>query len=318
MRERNGHRLLAGLPAVRERSFAGVIKRVRFIVPSVDWCQGAWVGTGAGSGLHFADDQQCGCREGVISRGILSKSAVGIQYHRREAALEMLSLLPRLAIVEDDEELREKIMVPALRAAGFDAVGLASALQFYRRWVESAFDLVLLDIGLPDDDGMEIARHMRGLSQSLGIVIYTGQGSVADRVRGLRAGVDAYLVKPADMDEVVETLRNVQQRRVAQGSLKPVPGRWTLDPQGWTLSTPTGVVLTLNQAERQVMRALAATPNEPVSRETLIRSLTADSDSFDPHRIEMLIYRLRRKCVEHSGEALPLLAVRGAGYLFEF
>lgn len=236
----------------------------------------------------------------------------------REAVLEMLSLLPRLAIVEDDEELREKIMMPALRDAGFDAVGLASALQFYRSWAESAFDLVLLDIGLPDDDGMEIARHMRGLSPSLGILIYTGQGSAADRVRGLRAGVDAYLVKPADMEEVIETLRNVQQRRASRGFLKPVPGRWTLDPQGWTLSTPRGGVLTLNQAERQVMRALAATPHEPVSREALIRSLTADSDSFDPHRLEMLIYRLRRKCVEHCGEALPLQAVRGAGYLFEF
>lgn len=223
----------------------------------------------------------------------------------------------RLAIVEDDEELREKIMVPALRAAGFDATGLASALQLYRVWAGSPFDLVLLDVGLPDDDGVEIARHLRGLSPSPGIVMYTGHGRTADRVRGLRAGVDAYLVKPAEMEEVIETLRNVRERRGNHDPSRPRPGGWSLDRQGWSLSTPSGVAVTLNQAERQIMGILTATLNEPVSRETLIANLTSDVDGFDPHRLEMLIYRLRRKCLEASGEALPLQAVRGVGYLFE-
>ncbi len=235
----------------------------------------------------------------------------------QKTAFEKMPVLPRLAIVEDDEELHESIMVPVLRGAGFDAIGLASALQLYRMWVEAPFDLVLLDVGLPDDDGIEIARHLRGLSPSLGIVMYTGQGKTADRVRGLRAGVDAYLVKPTEMDEVIETLRNVRQRRNDHDSLVLQAGRWALDRHGWTLSTPLGVALTLNQAERQVMRVLAATPNEPVSRETLIKNLTGDVDGFDPHRLEMLIYRLRRKCLDNAGEVLPLHAMRGAGYLFE-
>lgn len=232
-------------------------------------------------------------------------------------ATERLSPRSRLAIVEDDEELRDRIMVPALRAAGFDATGLASALELYRVWAGLPFDLVLLDIGLPDDDGVEIARHLRGLSPSLGIVMYTGHARTADRIRGLRAGVDAYLVKPADMDEVIETLRNVRERR---GSAAPSPLRpsgWSLGRQGWSLSTPSGAAVALSQAERQIMGILAATPNEPVSRETLIAHLTSDVEGFDPHRLEMLIYRLRRKCLEASGEALPLQAVRGVGYLFE-
>lgn len=208
-------------------------------------------------------------------------------------------------------------MVPALCAAGFDATGLANALQLYRVWAGSPFDLVLLDVGLPDDDGVEIARHLRGLSPTLGIVMYTGHGRTADRVRGLRAGVDAYLVKPADMDEVIETLRNVRERRGNHVPSPDRPGGWSLDRQGWSLSTPSGVAVALSQAERQIMGILAAAPNEPVSRETLIANLTSDVDGFDPHRLEMLIYRLRRKCLEASGEALPLQAVRGVGYLFE-
>lgn len=234
-----------------------------------------------------------------------------------DPAAQSPSPRPRLAIVEDDEELREKILVPALRAAGFDATGLANALQLYRMWAGSTFDLVLLDVGLPDDDGVEIARHLRGLSPSLGIVMYTGLGRTSDRVRGLRAGVDAYLVKSADMDEVIETLRNVLERRGNHDSSPSRSDGWSLDRQGWSLSAPSGAAVALSQAERQIMKILTATPDEPVSREVLIANLTSDVDGFDPHRLEMLIYRLRRKCLEASGEALPLQAVRGVGYLFE-
>lgn len=224
----------------------------------------------------------------------------------------------RLAIVEDDEELREKIMLPALRAAGFDVTGLPNALQLYRMWAGSPFDLVMLDVGLPDADGVEIARHLRGLSPSLGIVMCTGHGHAAARVRGLRAGIDAYLVKPIDMEVVVETLHNLCRRLAGNGDTGMRQGNgWSLDRQGWSLSSPSGAAVALNQTERQVMRILMATPNEPVPRGTLIASLTGDVPGFDPHRLEMLIYRLRRKCLEVSGEALPLQAVRGVGYLFE-
>ena len=242
---------------------------------------------------------------------------------------------PRLAVVEDDAELREKILLPVLGAAGFEVTGLASALQLYRSWATSPFDLVLLDIGLPDDDGVEIAAHLRQLSPSPGIVIYTGHGHSLDRLRGLRAGADAYLVKPLDMAEVVQTLHNVNARRQAQARPEPEPapegrqhrtapapvpadsGGWRLDRQGWSLLAPCGTPVPLNQAERQVLMALAASPGAPVSREALIARLTGDADGFDPHRLEMLVYRLRQKCRQACGEDLPLRAVRGAGYLME-
>ena len=224
----------------------------------------------------------------------------------------------RLAVVEDDAELREKILLPALHAAGFEAIGLATALELYRAWASLPFDLVLLDIGLPDDDGVEIARHLRGLSPSIGIVMYTGYGDRVDRMRGLRAGVDAYLVKPLDMDEVVETLRNVRDR---QALCTPVAAReaagWALDRQGWSLASPSGASIALNQAERQFMAVLVASPGTPVARDVLIARLTGDAETFDPHRLEMLVYRLRQKCREACGEELPLRAIRGMGYLFE-
>jgi DNA-binding response OmpR family regulator len=232
------------------------------------------------------------------------------------SAIRPLPSPSRLAVVEDDSELRECIMLPALRDAGFDAIGLATALQFYRMWASEPFDLVLLDVGLPDDDGVEIARHLRGLSSSMGIVVYTGHGHVVDRMRGLRAGVDAYLSKPLDMEEVIETLRNVQRRQRDRDDSAAQTVGWSLGRHGWCLLTPSGGIVTLNQAERQIMGLLAASPSRPVARDTLIAALTSDVDDFDPHRLEMLIYRLRRKCLKASGEALPLQVVRGIGYMF--
>lgn len=222
----------------------------------------------------------------------------------------------RLAVVEDDEELREKIMLPALTRAGFDVTGLASALQLYRAWTDTTFDLVLLDVGLPDDDGVEIARHLRGLSQSLGIVLYTGHGQSVDRMRGLRAGVDVYLVKPLDMDEVAETLRSVH-RRLQGGRSHGDSNGWLLERQGWYLRAPCGTGILLNQGERQVMQMLAASRGEPVSRESLIAGMTGDVGGFDPHRLDMLVYRLRKKCSDAAKVPLPLRAVRGVGYIFD-
>ena len=228
---------------------------------------------------------------------------------------------PRLAVVEDDAELREKILLPALRAAGFEATGLASALQFYRTWVGTPFDLVLLDVGLPDDDGVEIARHLRGLSPALGIVMYTGLGHRLDRSRGLEAGADAWLVKPLDMEDVIQVLHSVHRQRAVQSAppaAGPVAPAWTLERDGWSLRPPTGVAVALSPGERRIMGLLAASPDAPVSREALIADLGKEgTDPFDPHRLEMLVYRLRQKCRDTCGHPLPLRAVRGMGYLFE-
>lgn len=219
-------------------------------------------------------------------------------------------------MVEDDAELLEQILLPALREAGFDVVGMTSSLQLYRMWAGTSFDLVMLDVGLPDDDGVEIARHLRGLSPSIGIVLYTAYGGAGDRVRGLRAGADAYLVKPLDVDEVVQTIRNVLRR--VRKEEAPAGDGWALVQQGWRLRTPSGATVGLNQAERQTLAALAAAARTPVPRDALIAALAGDVDGFDPHRLEMLVYRLRRKCVEQSGDVLPLRTVRGVGYMIEW
>lgn len=223
----------------------------------------------------------------------------------------------RLAVVEDDAELRERILMPALQAAGFQAAGFSCALDLYREWTRAPFDLVLLDIGLPDEDGIEIARHLRTLATSVGIVVYSAYSRSSDRMRGLRAGIDAYLVKPLEVEEVVETLRNLGRRLRGSEDAATGPAGWSLVQRGWVLETPSGAQVPLSRSEREVMGLLVDCAGDTVPREAMVLRLAGDADGFDPHRLEMLVYRLRRKC-DAAGALLPLHAVRGAGYRLDW
>lgn len=225
----------------------------------------------------------------------------------------------RIAVVEDDAEFRDEILLPILSRSGFQPVGMGSALELYRALLAERYHLVLLDVNLPDEDGLAIARHLRALSQSLGIVMLTGHASAESRRRALECGVDAYLSKPADLQELVAIVRNLG-RRVATVLPDQADGGngWRLNERGWRILSPDGRELGLSLAERQVLGLLAATPGMPVRREALIERLVENVHDFDPRRLEMLVYRLRRKCEQKLGGKLPLRAVRGVGYRLDW
>ncbi len=232
--------------------------------------------------------------------------------------MEAVDRLPTLAVVEDDRTFREDVLMPVLSHSGFSVVGMGGALELYRSMTRRSYDLVLLDIGLPDEDGFSIAAHLRGLAPRIGIVMLTGYDSTQDRLRGLRAGADAYLPKPVDMEEVVTTLRNLARWVVPEASPVHTHARWRLDERGWCILTPRGMQIELNLAERQVMAMLAAAAGMPVQREALIARLVKNAHDFDPHRLEMLIHRLRKKCQQAAEEELPLRAVRSVGYVLNW
>src|SRR5690606_3889323 len=174
-----------------------------------------------------------------------------------------------IAVVEDDPEYRDAILAPTLERSDFEVTAMGSALELYRALASRSFDLVLLDAGLPDDCGYAIARHLRDVAPTMGIVMLTGHVAPADRVRGLEAGADTYLGKPVGMPELVAVLRNLAIRVAASGVLRDVPnasetagseamtdnsaGRWRLDADGWRLLTPGKGDVGLNMAERQVL-----------------------------------------------------------------
>ncbi len=220
-------------------------------------------------------------------------------------------------VVEDDNELRERILVPGLRSEGFEVDSSDSAMTLYRALSLRSWDLFVVDIGLPDENGFEVARHLRQRGEA-GIVILTGRASAEDQVRGLDGGADAYLSKPVGVDVLAAALRSVL-RRIAPGAqvVVPVPMRagWCLQQQGWQLVSPSGSRVALARGERLLLTLLTNATGEVVEREVFIDRLRSDDREFDPHRLEMLVHRLRRKVRAASGEDLPLNTVRGLGYL---
>ncbi len=222
----------------------------------------------------------------------------------------------RIALVEDDVELRDHVLHPGLSDLGFDVTSLGSAAELYEALATTAFDILVLDVGLPDEDGFDVAAHIRSVSP-VGIVMLTGRGGDSDRIRGLKIGADAYVSKPVAIDVLAATLASLS-RRLAISSASTRLGGWQLHDGGWFLLAPDGAEIQLTQSERTVLGQLFAAAGEPVDRESLIAELADSADDtgdFDPHRLDMVIHRLRKKTADISRATLPLHAVRGRGYL---
>lgn len=223
----------------------------------------------------------------------------------------------KVAVLEDDAEYREEILVPQLAEIGFDAEGFASSAQLYRRMLAVPFHLLVLDLRLSDENGLDVARYLRENS-AIGIVTLTGQGTHAEQVKGLTEAIDAWLVKPIDIDLLGATLHSLARRMQLvpkRDDVFPPSSCWRLPQDGWRLYSPANRSILLNLPERCLLTRLFATAGELVPHEELIRALASVTDNFDRHRLEILIHRLRRKVAVELGVSLPLRSVRGAGYV---
>ncbi len=223
-------------------------------------------------------------------------------------------------MLEDDDELRQ-LIVSELAHHGFHVDGFPSAQTLYRHLSVHRCDVVVLDLGLPGENGYAVAAHLRQMSR-LGIVMLTARGSSGDMARGLSHGADLYLVKPLDIDVLTASIHSLLRRLDLAGPAREpvVPAtsipRWSLISNGWSLSLPNGEEIALGEAERAFLQPLFAQPGSAVPRETLIGALTQQPFDFDPHRLDVLVHRLRARVRAASGLALPIRAVRGIGYLF--
>lgn len=227
---------------------------------------------------------------------------------------------PRVVIVEDDDEFRA-LLVSELADRGMAVVGVDSAEALYRHLLVDSCDIVVLDVGLPGEDGYSAARHLRRLS-SIGILMLTAQECPRSMARALTAGADMYLVKPIDLDVLAASVSSLQRRlafavspAVADTAETQELAAWSLRGGGWNLVSPAGNKVALGGAERAVLRELFSRRGQPVDRETLIRAITDEPWDFDPHRLEVLIHRLRRRVKAAAGLMFPVRAVRGAGYV---
>lgn len=227
----------------------------------------------------------------------------------------------RIVLLEDDDELREEILVPGLADYGFSVTGVGTAAALYEHLRSEHHDILVLDVGLPDADGFSVAQAVRALMPGIGIVMLTGHGETAEQVRGLSQGADAYLVKPAQVELLAATVHSLARRLNGRAPAPPAPvprqARWQFDAGDWCLVAPTGHTIALTRTEQRVMTRLVSSLGQLVTREQLVAAVADNVHDFDPHRIESLLHRLRRKVVAQCGEALPLTAVHGKGYVLD-
>ena len=218
----------------------------------------------------------------------------------------------RILIVEDEPDLCEA-MASFLTLDGHSAHGVGSTAAGALWLRENAVDIVILDVGLPDGDGiawLEDNPAMRGK----GLIVTTARGELDDRLRGHAIGADAYLVKPVEFAELRLVVRNAANR------LYPVQptnsADWRLNTVTWTLAARNGKTVRLSRSEAALLNALAASPGETVGRDSLIRALGQSPTIYDPRRMEILVRRLRNKVKTEIGDDLPLTTVHGLGYAF--
>lgn len=220
---------------------------------------------------------------------------------------------PRVAIVEDEEDLRDSI-IDFLDAHGYPVWGVASGEALYRRWLVEKVDVLVLDVGLPGESGFAVAQHASQLRE-VAVIILSGRDSVDDRLTGLRCGADRYLVKPVDLRELAANV-DAAWRALSSRTSADTPAVWRLDAQKWSLFSPDGKTISLTSKEYQFIRCLIDADGGPVSKAMLAAALGGNMASFDYHRIDLILARLRKKATETTGATLPVKTLQSFGFMF--
>jgi DNA-binding response OmpR family regulator len=223
-----------------------------------------------------------------------------------------------IVIVEDNADLLDDIAFN-LRQAGYEVTPMRDGTILDDWMLEHALDVLVLDIGLPGEDGLSIARRLRQKRSNIGIVMLTARGAVDDRILGLEIGADAYLAKPTDLRELAAVI-GALIRRLSFDSHNSTRGHlqsaWALSSSQLELIAPNGNPISLSHNEFCVLKAAASAPSNLVSRKVLIEALGHKDWYYDERRLETLISRLRRKLAPHIPEGFPVRGIKGHGYLF--
>jgi len=217
-----------------------------------------------------------------------------------------------IVIVEDELELRDNIII-ILASKGFDVRGVSDGTALDEVLATQPVDIVILDLGLPGEDGLKIAERLRNNSK-IGVIMLTARGMKQDRILGLDSGADNYFVKPVDIDELAAAINSLG-RRIAR---PPVITSWHLNVEASCLHTPNGISIQLTAKECLLLQLMFKHLGENVSRTDVFQAIgEPPDDNYSNPRLEVLISRLRSKALRFDpASPLPLRARHNIGYIF--
>jgi two-component system, OmpR family, response regulator QseB len=213
----------------------------------------------------------------------------------------------RLLLVEDDEMIAETVL-EAMRRAGYAIDWAQDGRAAELSLGNGVYDLVLLDLGLPKKDGIEVLNGYRRAGGGAPVIVLTARDAVDDRIRGLDAGADDYLIKPFDLDELAARIRALLRRRTGQKQPVFTHGELTLDPAAHE-ATKNGELLPLVPREFALLQALIDEPTRVFTKAELEEKLYGWGEEVGSNTIEVHVHSLRRKI-----GADQIVTVRGVGY----
>jgi two-component system OmpR family response regulator len=225
-----------------------------------------------------------------------------------------------ILVVDDDAETRS-LLQEYLQKQGYRVTPAADGKALRRALEIGRPDLVVLDVMLPGEDGLELCRDLRTRS-NLPVIMLTARGEETDRIVGLEMGADDYLGKPFNPRELLARIKSVLRRaRSLPENLEPEAVKslrfagWTLDAGTRNLTAPDGVVVPLSGTEFKLLRVFLAHPNRVLSRDQLIElMISRDAGPFD-RAIDVQVSRLRQRLREDAREPRIIKTVRGEGYV---
>ena len=228
-----------------------------------------------------------------------------------------------LLVVDDDAAIAQ-ILDRYFSGQGFRVSTAGDGSQMRRKLADEKIDIVMLDLGLPGEDGFSLTRHLREHWHGP-VIIVTGRGESVDRVVGLELGADDYVTKPFDLRELLARVRSVLRRTAPP--VKPPENTvcaigqfhfdgYIFDPKSHSLSNPQGELVALTTGEFILLKIFVEHANQVLTRDQLITHIHGrDAGPFD-RSIDVQIGRLRRKIEADSAHPQRIKSIRGSGYLF--
>ncbi len=222
----------------------------------------------------------------------------------------------KVLLVEDEMHLQFQIKLN-LEADGYEVTATADGVEACELFKASPFfDVVVLDVMLPNRNGFAVAKVIRELSPKVGILMLTALSDDDSKIKGLESGVDDYLTKPFQLKEFLLRLKRMSERALLITAQKLVPGDITIDSVNLILQSKYGVE-NLTKLEAETLKLLFAQVGKTVTREDLLQKVWGIQAKIETRTVDNFIWRLRKILLKHSVGEFEIQSVRGVGYRLE-
>ncbi|GAA0579294.1 response regulator [Craurococcus roseus] len=225
---------------------------------------------------------------------------------------------PHILVVDDDREIRD-LLSKFLERQGMRVTAARDAKEARRLWLLGRYHLVVLDLMLPGESGLDLARWLR--AEAVPIVMLTAMAEETDRIVGLELGADDYLGKPFNPRELLARIRAVLRRASGEAGAKEPPAKairfagWVLEPARRRLLNPDGAEVPLTGGEYDLLQVLVERPNRVLTRDMLMDLLRGRQAGPFDRAIDVAVSRLRRKLEDDGRNPSLIKTVRGGGYV---